>query len=81
MAVELDLMQPLDASKAPKVHIPPLNHIGVWVDNIDNAVKELTDKGVRFAPGGIRKGAGSMIFYLSLINCVREIYLFTVSWA
>jgi lactoylglutathione lyase len=57
-AVELDLMQPLDAEKSPKVHIPPLNHIGVWVDNIDAAVKELTAKGVRFAPGGIRKGAG-----------------------
>lgn len=58
LAVELDLMQPLDATKAPKVHIPPLNHIGVWVDNIENAVSELTSKGVRFAPGGIRKGAG-----------------------
>ncbi|CAM9181893.1 unnamed protein product, partial [Ectocarpus fasciculatus] len=57
LAVELDLMQPLDATKAPKVHIPPLNHIGVWVDNIENAVSELTSKGVRFAPGGIRKGA------------------------
>jgi lactoylglutathione lyase len=30
-AVELDLMQPLDADKAPKVHSPPLNHIGLWV--------------------------------------------------
>lgn len=30
-AVELDLMQPLDADKAPKVHLPPLNHIGLWV--------------------------------------------------
>jgi lactoylglutathione lyase len=35
-----------------------LNHIGVWVDNIEAAVSELTGKGVRFAPGGIRKGAG-----------------------
>lgn len=32
--VEVDLMQPLDAEKSPKVHIPPLNHIGLWVDDI-----------------------------------------------
>jgi hypothetical protein len=24
------LMQPLDAAKSPKVHIPALNHIGLW---------------------------------------------------
>lgn len=54
-------MQPLDADKSPKVHIPPLNHIGIWVDNIENAVTELTSKGVRFAPGGIRKGAGKAL--------------------
>ncbi len=28
--VEIDLMQPLDINKSPKVHIPPLNHIGLW---------------------------------------------------
>ena len=57
-AVELDLMQPLDPEKAPKVHIPALNHIGLWVDDIHAAVETLTAKGVKFAPGGIRKGAG-----------------------
>ncbi len=56
-AVEVDLMQPIDSEKSPKVHIPPLNHIGLWVDNLENAVKEMTQAGVRFAPGGIRKGA------------------------
>eukprot|EP00041_Stephanoeca_diplocostata_P034932 m.1212997 g.1212997 ORF g.1212997 m.1212997 type:complete len:188 (-) comp24601_c0_seq8:3058-3621(-) len=55
--VEIDLMQPLDADKSPKVHVPALNHIGLWVDNIHNAKEELEGKGVRFAPGGIRKGA------------------------
>ncbi len=59
LAIELDLMQPLNPEKAPKVHIPALNHIGIWVDNIENAVNELTNKGVRFTPGGIRKGAGN----------------------
>ena len=41
-AVEIDLMQPIDPDKTPKVHIPTLNHIGLWVDNLDNAVIELT---------------------------------------
>ena len=56
-AVEVDLMQPLDPAKKPSVHNPPLNHIGLWVDNLTVAVKWLTEQGVRFAPGGIRKGA------------------------
>lgn len=56
-AIEIDLMQPLDINKTPKVHIPPLNHIGLWVDDIHDAYKTLEQKGVRFAPGGIRKGA------------------------
>ena len=55
--VEVDLMQPLDATKKPAVHEPPLNHIGLWVDNLPVAVEWLTAQGVRFAPGGIRKGA------------------------
>lgn len=57
LAVEVDLMQPLDPSRSPKVHVPPLNHIGLWVDDIHAAVEQLTAKGVRFAPGGIRRGA------------------------
>ncbi|KAJ0408607.1 hypothetical protein P43SY_008954 [Pythium insidiosum] len=56
-AVEVDIMQPLDANKSPKVHVPPLNHIGLWIDDLPAAVKELTEKGVRFTPGGIRRGA------------------------
>ena len=37
--VEVDLMAPLDSEKSPKVHIPALNHIGLWVDNLENAVE------------------------------------------
>ena len=54
---EVDLMQPLDPEKKPAVHATPLNHIGLWVDNLPVAVEWLTNNGVRFAPGGIRKGA------------------------
>ena len=32
-AVEVDLMEPIDSSKSPKVHVPPLNHLGLWVDD------------------------------------------------
>ncbi len=56
--VEVDLMQPLDPEKKPAVHIPPLNHIGLWVDDLASAVTWLQEQGVRFTPGGIRKGAG-----------------------
>ena len=55
--VEVDLMQPVDADKRPKVHDPALNHIGLWVDNLAAAVEWLSAQGVRFTPGGIRKGA------------------------
>ena len=55
--VEVDLMQPIDPEKSPKVHNPPLNHIGLWIDDIHKAVDWLTGQGVRFTPGGIRKGA------------------------
>ena len=54
MHVELDLMQPIDPAKAPKVHVPTLNHIGIWVHLLDKAVAHL-EQGVRFTPGGIRK--------------------------
>ena len=56
-AVEIDLMQPLDPEQRPRVHEPALNHIGLWVDDLQKAVKWLTERGVRFTPGGIRSGA------------------------
>ena len=55
--VEVDLMQPLDPDKKPAVHATPLNHVGLWIDDLPKAVEWLTAQGVRFAPGGIRKGA------------------------
>jgi lactoylglutathione lyase len=55
--VEVDLMQPIDPAKSPKVHEPALNHLGLWVDDLPAAVAWLEAQGVRFTPGGIRKGA------------------------
>ena len=57
MRCEVDLMQPIDPAKKPAVHDPALNHVGLWVDDLRAAVEWLSAQGVRFAPGGIRKGA------------------------
>jgi lactoylglutathione lyase len=56
-AVEVDLMQPLDPLKKPAVQATPLNHVGLWVDDLPKAVEWMAAQGVRFAPGGIRQGA------------------------
>lgn len=55
--VEVDLMQPLDVNKKPRVDTPALNHVGLWVDDLAAAVDWLVEQGLRFTPGGIRKGA------------------------
>jgi lactoylglutathione lyase len=55
--VELDLMQPLDPNRKPKVHEPALNHFELWVDDLQAAHSWLGSQGVRFASGGIRRGA------------------------
>jgi lactoylglutathione lyase len=57
LRVEVDLMQPIDPEKRPKVHEPPLNHVGLWVDDLRAAVEWLEKQGVRFTPGGVRRGA------------------------
>ena len=57
LRVEVDLMQPIDAEQRPRVHEPPLNHVGLWVDDLPAAVEWLEGRGVRFTPGGIRPGA------------------------
>ena len=56
LRVEVDLMQPLDPEKKPAVHTTPLNHVGLWIDDLPKAVDWLEGQGVRFAPGGIRRG-------------------------
>jgi lactoylglutathione lyase len=55
--VEVDLMQPIDPEQRPKVQEPALNHVGLWVDDLRAAVEWLEAAGVRFTPGGVRKGA------------------------
>ena len=55
--VEVDLMEPIDPGRKPAVHVTPLNHVGLWVDDLPKAVEWLTQQGLRFAPGGIRRGA------------------------
>jgi lactoylglutathione lyase len=55
--VEIDLMEPIDPARSPKVHEPRLNHLGLWVDDLRAAVTWLGEQGVRFTSGGIRRGA------------------------
>ena len=55
--VEVDLMEPIDPDRKPAVQATPLNHIGLWVDDLPKAVEWLAGQGLRFAPGGIRRGA------------------------
>ena len=57
LSVEVDLMEPIDPEQRPRVHEPPLNHVGLWVDDLPSAVAWLEGRGVRFTPGGIRRGA------------------------
>ena len=57
LRVEVDLMEPVDPAGKPAVHATPLNHVGLWVDDLPKAVEWLTQQGLRFAPGGIRRGA------------------------
>jgi lactoylglutathione lyase len=56
LKVEVDLMQPIDPEKKPRVNDPALNHVGLWVDDLAVCVEWLGQQGVRFTPGGIRKG-------------------------
>ena len=48
---------PIYPDRSPKVHDPALNHVGLWVDDLAAAVAWLEGRGMRFTPGGIRKGA------------------------
>lgn len=57
LGIEVDLMEPINPEARPKVHDPALNHIGLWLDDLKGAVDWLSAQGVRFTPGGIRKGA------------------------
>ncbi|NLE86679.1 MAG: VOC family protein [Myxococcales bacterium] len=64
-AVEIDLMQPLDAERRPRPDTPALNHVGLWVDDLEAAFRWLSERGVRFAPGGVRPGAsGHLVCFI-----------------
>ena len=50
-------MQCVDPEKNPKVYKTPLNHVGLWIDDLPSCVTYLESKGVQMTPGGIRRGA------------------------
>eukprot|EP01084_Bolivina_argentea_P114253 203448_1 len=57
LSVEVDLMEPIDTSKRPRVNTPALNHIGLWIDDLQACFSHLQSKGLSFTPGGVRPGA------------------------
>jgi lactoylglutathione lyase len=56
-AVDLNLLEPIDPERSPRPHLPPLNHVGLWVDDLAAAVAWLTSQGLSFTPRGVRPGA------------------------
>jgi lactoylglutathione lyase len=62
--VEIDLMQPIDPDRSPKVHEPALNHIGLWIDDLAAAVTWLTENGVHLTRGGKRGAAGYEVCFI-----------------
>lgn len=73
-------MQPIDPTKSPKVQSPALNHLGLWVDNIEKAVEHLTAQGIQFTPGGIRKGAGKRSSDQLILLLITSFSLICCSW-
>ena len=59
-------MQPIDPAAKPRVNEPPLNHIGLWVDNLAAAVTWLTSQGMRFTNGHSSSGVCSPSRYTLL---------------
>ncbi|MEM9075261.1 MAG: VOC family protein [Myxococcota bacterium] len=64
LAVEVDLMEPIDPEGRPKVHQPPLNHVGLWVDDLPAAVAWLKEQGVRFIGSMAPGAAGHDIIFI-----------------
>ena len=57
LAVEIDPMQPVDPNGRPRIAEPALTTSASGWTIFELAVEWLTARGVRFAPGGIRRGA------------------------
>jgi lactoylglutathione lyase len=55
--VDFNLLEPIDPDRSPQAHRPPLNHIGLWVDDLAAAVGWLQARGIGFTDRGIREGA------------------------
>ena len=66
--VEVDLMQPVDPEKRPRVHDPALNHIGLWVDDLAAAVAWLDVARRALHAGRDPKGRGGLTTCASSIR-------------
>lgn len=57
LAVDLNILQPIDLDRAPRPHLPALNHVGLWVDDLTAAIAWLSGQGLEFTERGVRRGA------------------------
>lgn len=55
--VDFNLLEPIEPDRSPRAHRPALNHVGLWVDDLEAAVEWLQSEGVDFTARGIRRGA------------------------
>jgi lactoylglutathione lyase len=67
--VEVDLMQPMDPEKKPAVHATPLNHIGLWIDNLPVADRQRRAFCARWHP----QGCGGFRHHLSAPESKRRV--------
>ena len=75
--VEVDLMQPLDPDKKPAVHTTPLNHVGLWVDDLPRAVD--TDILTRATEAGVRTWSGDRFNFVSVRGVDRHAHTWPIA--
>jgi len=73
--VEIDLMQPIDPEKSPKVHQPALNHIGLWVDDLAAGVASigLADLEAALAQAREASGGTPRTIVTQVLHVVRDV--------
>jgi len=60
--VEVDLMEPLDPARKPAVHVPALNHVGLWIDDLAAAYAWLEAQGSDLRRAGFAAALAVMKF-------------------
>ena len=75
--IEVDIMTPLDPEKSPKVHIPPLNHIGLWVDDLPKCVEHLESKSLNYFINWIKILNSFNIINFRFFTFFKKLFIFS----